>query len=155
MRASARKLLESTVANLLVILLVIVSFGAGVYIVTKQYTYSACVATWANNYSEAVKVRSTASNTRLNALNKLVLDAVTQPGQASSSKDLAGLYQALASDDQSNIQKFAAQYLKDSGLANSNSPIQEDIQNFIQTEDNYQATVKAHPLPQDPKFLCK
>lgn len=118
----------------------------------QNHRLATCVADWANNYTASVAIRSDASNARLNALHKLLLDAIqNSPG---TTADLEHFLTAVVANDFEGEKIAAAKYLADAKGANAQL-IQKDINDFVTTEESYQQTIKTHPIPPPPKLVCK
>lgn len=121
-------------------------------VVGFKYTqYTGCVAEWANATTARNKVVGDASAARLNALHKLLLDAIVRsPG---TNTDLQKFLAAVIVGDVSAEISAAKQYITDTTNANSQLLL-KDISDFVTTEESYQSTLKTHPLPPAPKLNC-
>lgn len=134
---------------------VLIAFVGIFYIDKQRRTQGECVADWANNYTAVATARSAASGDRLNALHKLLLDAIASPAQKQASGDQVNLIRALTTGDTEVIKAAAAVRLQNLLAANADPILTEDVKMFIETENAYQKSIKEHPLPEPPKEVCR
>lgn len=153
------RFLESNFILLLSRLFALIAF-LGVALLGAQYTqlsnhnklFSECVAQWGTDYTNSVTIRSDANGARTNALNKLLLDAIQKsPG---TNADLVLFMQAAQAGDIEAEKAAAQRYLTDATGVNA-ALLQADVTNFVNTEVNYQNTIKTHPFPAPPALRCR
>lgn len=153
------RLLESPWVFVATRLLALLAF-LGVALLGIQYTqlsqhnktFGECVAQWGTDYTSSVTIRGEASNARLNALHKLILDAIEKsPG---TTADLVSFMHAAEIGDLTAEKAAATKYLADSVGANA-AILQEDVNQFVLTEEAFQKATQTHPLPAPPALRCR
>lgn len=119
-----------------------------------QNRLGSCVAHWADQYTETAQRRSVANTDRLDALNKLLVDALSNPGTDVANAAQEKLLGDIARDDEKSAKKDAAKFLAILKKNRSNPTILRDVQNYTLTENTYNTAVIKNPLPTPPKEVC-
>lgn len=68
--------IKESVVDWMLRCLIILSLVGGVYTYINQQSIATCTARWADKYSTAVNARSNSNTARVDALHKLLVDAI-------------------------------------------------------------------------------
>lgn len=146
------------IVNILIVFTLVISLFAGVQSVnTSRHTsnLATCVAQWADQYTLSAQMRTVANTDRLNALNKLLTDALGSEVQQTASASQKDLINALASGDTEKIQAAAERRLADLEAAQTDPKVTADVIEYLREEAAYNETAVKNPYPNPPKEACK
>ena len=119
-----------------------------------QGRLSNCVATWADNFTAATNARSAANMTRTDALNKLLIDALSTPGSQKANAAQEAMLLDVAKGDFAATSKDAAIFLKQLQENRHDPVLLKDVSEYQMAQTNYLASLREHPLPDPPKEVC-
>jgi hypothetical protein len=119
-----------------------------------QGRLSNCVATWADDFTVATTARQVANSSRLDALNKLLLDALATPGTQKANAAQEAMLLDVSKGDFAATSKDAAVFLKQLQINRHDPMLIADVLAYQQSQADYQTTVAAHPLPDPPREVC-
>lgn len=119
-----------------------------------QAKLSGCVATWADEFTAVTTVRASANTGRLDALNKLLVDALTYTGTAKANAAQEKMLTDVAAGDFPGTSKDAKAFLNQLQKNRSDPTLLRDISEFQMAQTTYLQTLQNHPLPEPPREVC-
>jgi hypothetical protein len=121
---------------------------------SHQGHLSNCVATWADDFTAATTARSAANTARTDALNKLLIDALSTPGTQKANAAQEAMLLDVTRGDFKATSKDAEVFLKQLQLNRHDPMILKDVADYQAAQTNYVVSLQQHPLPNPPREVC-